>query len=296
MATPSPWLGERRGALVDWVTQRWVQLTGRRVMLGDQSWLAGPTGSTLRIGPDYFETLGQELGLEVEDAARSEGLMDAFEALRGPGFDPDAVQAQVRHFYEATSAFELDVWSEWSGVFRPFGRLLARLFSRRLEQLNVPLTSLATSRGMASRVVCLRDPATGARRFTGWVRTNRATDETVYVGSYSIAQIPGHPAPCVKVVFPLPNGSATVVMRPSVEPEGSLRLESAGSAFGDPGFYFLVKDPRHEGSLWVRQLRTFRETIRVYVDRGELRTDHVFTLWRRPFLRLHYRMRERTAP
>ena len=47
-----------------------------------------------------------------------------------------------------TAAYELDSWAEWCGAFRPFGRLLALLFSRRLQQLNVPLTGLDTSRGV----------------------------------------------------------------------------------------------------------------------------------------------------
>ena len=34
------WLDERRGYLSDWVTQRWVQLMGRRVDLdGAERWL-----------------------------------------------------------------------------------------------------------------------------------------------------------------------------------------------------------------------------------------------------------------
>jgi hypothetical protein len=41
----------------------------------------------------------------------------------------------------------IDCWSEWSSIFRPFGRLLAIVFSRRLQQLNVPLTGLDTSLG-----------------------------------------------------------------------------------------------------------------------------------------------------
>ena len=79
-----------------------------------------------------------------------------------------------------------------------------------------------------------------------------------------------------------------------MEADGSLRLESSGSGFGDPGFYFLVQGSGSK--VWARYLRTFREVIRVYVESGELRTDHTFTLWRRPFLRLHYRLQLRAAP
>jgi hypothetical protein len=49
-----------------------------------------------------------------------------------------SVALAVKQFYEQTSEYELDAWSEWCGLFRPFGRTLAVLFSRRLQQLNVP--------------------------------------------------------------------------------------------------------------------------------------------------------------
>jgi hypothetical protein len=285
-----PWLGESRGYFVDWVTQLWVRITGSPIDLAGESWLAGPSGNTREIGSDFFQILAEREGLRIRPTGASTGLMESFKALAGPGFDPAAVHPLVRSFYEETAGFSLDVWSEWCGFFQPFGRLLAIFFSRRLKQMNVPLEPLSTSRGMSSAVLQLEDPKTGKHLWTGWVRENRGSGMTVYVGAYSVVTIPGHRAPCVKVVFPLPNGNATVLMRPSIDPDGSLVLESSGHAFGDPGFYFLVRD---EGSLArVRFLRTFRERIRVYVDPpDELRTDHTFTLWGARFLRLHYRLR-----
>jgi hypothetical protein len=285
----TPWLGSARGYLSDWVTQRWVELTGRRVSLEAEPWLEGPIGDTQRIGPDFFEELGQRSGLVLRPSAEARGLMQSFTALAGDGFDPLSVHPGVRDFYEDTARYRLDVWSEWSGVFRPFGRLLAPVFSRRLEQLNVPLAPLATRYGMASTVLQLVDPRSGAVVLTGWVRRNPATGETVYVGSYSVVHVPGHAAPCIKVVFPLPNGNATVILRPSVEPGGGLLLSSSGERFGDPGFYFVVS--AGAGHAWVRHIRTFRESIHVYVDaQQELRTDHVFMLWGVVFLKLHYRL------
>lgn len=289
-----PWLGSTRGYLSDWVTQRWVEVTGRRVSMEAEPWLEGPIGDTRRIGPNFFEDLGRRSGLVLRSGPDAHGLMDSFAALAGDGFDPLSVHPRIRDFYEDTTRYRLDVWSEWSGVFRPFGRLLARIFSRRLEQLNLPLAPLATRHGMASSVVQLIDPRVGALVLTGWVRRNPATQETVYVGSYSVVRVPGHPAPCIKVVFPLPNGNATVVLRPSVEPGGALLLSSRGERFGDPGFYFVVgAGARH---AWVRHIRTFRESIHLYVDaQQELRTDHVFTLWGVAFLKLHYKLSKPAA-
>ena len=52
------WLGQKRGYLSDWLTQRWVQLTGRRVSLADVPWLAGPVGGTREIGIEFFSLDG----------------------------------------------------------------------------------------------------------------------------------------------------------------------------------------------------------------------------------------------
>ena len=283
----NPWLGDRRGYLTDWTTQLWVRATGSRVDLGQEPWLAGPTGETREIGSDFFGNFASRQGLKVRTEA-SAGLMETFSALSGPDFESSSVHPKVREFYEHTSQYGLEVWSEWCGAFRPFGRVLAMIFSRRLQQLNMPLTPLASSRGVSSSVVQLETEA-GESRYTGWVRSNRYSGEIMYVGAYSVARVPGYESPCVKVAFPLPNGNATVFMKPKAEPDGSLVLESVGKRFGDPGFYFLVRAGGTD--MWVKFLRTFRERIRIYVEpSGDLRTDHLFTIWRRPFLRLHYHL------
>ena len=79
------------------------------------------------------------------------GLVPDFEILRSGAFDPGAISPAVIDFYTQTSEYDLDAWSQWCGAFRPFGWMLAVLFSRRLQQLNVPLSNLDTSRGMTSK-------------------------------------------------------------------------------------------------------------------------------------------------
>jgi hypothetical protein len=78
------WLGERRGDLVDWVTQRWVQITGRRVALADAPWLAGPSGSVRGIGADFFTRWGESQGMRVLPSGIDDGLVDGLAVLTGP--------------------------------------------------------------------------------------------------------------------------------------------------------------------------------------------------------------------
>src|SRR5204862_2050290 len=147
-------------------------------------------------------------------------------------------------FYQATSTYALDAWSEWCGLFRPFGVLLAMIFSRRLQQLNLPLSSLDTSRGITSEILQLRDPASGEVRCTAWLRELLSTGNVLYAGVYTTCQLPGFEGLCIKVVFPLPNGNAMVIMRPEAHSDGSFSVISHGDRFGEPGFYFTVHSSR----------------------------------------------------
>lgn len=67
-------------------------------------------------------------------------------------------------------------------------------------------------------------------------------------------------------MFPLPGGSATVILRPENRPDGSFVLVSEGDRFGDAGYY--------------REHRTG--------------TDHAFRFMGLRFLDLHYEITPRT--
>jgi len=280
------WLGDKRGYFSDWLTQQWVRATGRTVNLIDETWLDGPLGNTRLIGKDVFAKYAEDHDLEVvQDGVR--GLIPDFQELRID--DTGVVASTVRRFYERTSEYELDAWSEWCGLFRPLGWALAILFSRRLQQLNVPLSPLDSSKGITSSVLQLRDPGSGHVVQTAWVRELLATGNVLYAGCYSICRVPGYPNPCVKVVFPLPNGNAIVMMKPETHADGSLSVTSAGETFGDPGFYFVVQG--EDGVARARYVRSLKETIHVYPSESDIvRADHILWLWGIQFLRLHYRM------
>lgn len=291
---PSPWLGPTRGYLSDWVTQQWVRLTGQRVELTENHWLDGPIGSADKIGENYFPEIAATYGLDIRIDRKRSGLFESLDLLNSHSFHSDDIQGEVREFYERTSDYELDVWAEWSGFFRPFGRLLAYIFSRRLQQLNLPLSSLETSRGMSSRIIELVEPSSGMVKLVGWLRTLIGTGNVLYAGSYSVCKVPGFDGNCVKIVFPLPNGNATVIMRPEKQSDGTMKIVSSGQRFGDPGFYLLVRNAN--GTVTARYVRGMRETIHVYAaEGGSARADHILTLFNVVFLRLHYRMTKKRS-
>jgi hypothetical protein len=282
-------MGEKAGYLSDWVTQLWVRVTGRRIRISANPWLDGPVGQTRMIGKDFFSNYARQHQLDLIEMG-SRGLIDNFDKLAGHANDPKIVARPVRDFYQQTSDYELDAWAEWHGMFKPFGKALAVIFSKRLQQLNIPLSALDSSRGMSSRVMQMRDPANGQLLQTAWVRELHATRNVLYAGSYSICSVPGYPSPCVKVVFPLPNGNAIVLMRPESHSDGSFSLHSEGRQFGHPGFYFVVHGSN--GIAWARYVKAMTERITVYAaEQSSARADHVLWFYGKEFLRLHYRMR-----
>jgi len=113
---------------------------------------------------------------------------------------------------------------------------------------------------MTSSVLNLVDPTTGKIRYTAWVRQLRRSNNVLYAGSYSLCTLPGVSGACVKVVFPLPNGHATVIMYPQSSSDGSFSVTSSGFSFGEPGFYFTVSTDK---GLWAKYVRAMRESIKV---------------------------------
>jgi len=279
------WIGERRGHAVDWVTQRWVQITGRRVELAQAPWLSGPCGSVHGIGADFFERWGEHNGLTLLPPQPDDGLIDGLTALGGPRFDPATVHPSINDFYAHTAAFDLRIESRWAGPFRAVGWLIARIFARRLAQLNMPLSNRELEGGVQSRIVRLAD-ADGIVRHTAWVRTSTDTGLPVFVGQYGTVTIPGHDGPCIKVVFPLPNGNAIIVLRPRADPNDGLSLVSDGRRFGDPGFYFTVQ--AEDGRVWARYVRTMKEQLSLRPNDDGIRARHRFGVFGLPFLELGY--------
>jgi len=256
---------------------------GRRMDRTRIPWLDGPTGPP-RIGAGFHRSIAAATGLAVRTGSDL-GLLPACALLDGDAFDSGRLHPSVRDFYEHTGRYHLDVWSEWSPLFWPFGWALITFVSRRMEQLNFPMYPLETAHGMTSEVEQLVD-GSGRVVFTSWLRRNLASGLVIYSGLYSTASPPGH-GPCVKTVFPVVRGNATVLLRPEAQADGSLKLISSGRGFGDPGFYRVTE--AGSGRLRVWYVRALTEVFHVYPDAdGSVRTDHFLRWWGLPVLHLHY--------
>ena len=272
----------------DWVSQGWCIATGRRIDPGEIPWLMGPFGNVDVIEDRYVAGIAQAEGLTLVKNRPGSGIINSMDALALPHEARARLLPEVSDFYEHTSDYEFEVWTQWCQFYRPFAGLLTRLYCKRLQQLNLPLSPLDTSRGIQSQIYQLVDPATLEVRHTVWYRHLKSTQEVIYSGVYGHCLIPDGRT-CLKVVFPLPRGNATVVMSIEVGDDGSLSLVSRGKSFGDPGFYFLLSDAK--GRHYARYLPSLHETIKVFKDdEGVLRADHVLNLCQSKALHLHYRI------
>lgn len=272
---------------LDRLTRAFWRRTGRPVDLaGNESWLAGPVHDGNTVGDGWLQAAADAVGGTVRERDTGAGLLADMSQLDGPGFSAAALRPQVRDFYEHTSQWQMDVWTQWNALFLPAGELVSRCFGRRVQQLALPTRPLDVASGMDSRVATIVD-AGGAQRAAGWIRTLRSTGEVVYSGCYSTRTLPGSARPSVHVVFPLEAGNVQVFLHPRVLPGGDLELSSPVGAFGEDGAYVVVE---HAGRAHAARVPV-HETFRVHLDRdGVLRTDHVLRLWSATAVRLHYKL------
>lgn len=264
-----------------------VRVTGRRIRRSDAPWLHCYLGKPGLIGTAVYQRIAQEEHLQLRNSPRA-GLIPDFGVLRGPSFDPEGVHPRIRHFYEHAAEYQMEVWSEVYFVGRFFLWVLVEFLSRKMDQLNFPISSLEVAKGMASEVIQLIDPVSGKLLYAGWLRRLKSSGRVIYAGVYSAVRVGDEENPCVKVTFPC-RGSANVYLRPVAHSDGSFGLDSSGSAFGRSGFYRVVESgPDH----WrVRNFRSLHELFHVYVDEESiLRVDHKISFVGLTILRLHYKL------
>lgn len=273
-----------RQDLRDWATQYWNILLGRRVDAKADAWLVGPIGAVGEDAAGFVERVARDRGLRIERGRPGAGLV---ESLEDWGV---AVRPAIAEFYRHTADYRFSVRTSWRPVFGPLGYLVAHLFSRRVQQLNVPRDGAVEFDTEIIKLV--RED--GEPEFTIWHRSLRETGEVVFCGIYASCRIPSGGF-CVKAIFPLPQGNATVLFRPEVDARGNLRLVGSGRKDGDPGFYFLVEDGR--GCLWKHHLPSLQQTLYVAErEDGSLEAEHVLGLWSLDVFRMTYAIAKKDMP
>src|SRR6516162_1953965 len=268
-----------------------VSLLAEQVRAEDLPFVVPIESRSRYVGTGYVRELAGVLGGRYIADAPDVGIVASVDELAGPELDPSGIDPRVREFYEHTTWFTLDIVPQWRLWVRPGYLLYRTVVARPLGQANVPMNQRETWRGIRSRIDTISLDDTGDVAVRGWIRSFADTDEPIYVGIYTTYRHDGRGY--VSVGFPLPQASFTATLQPRARPGGGLILTSR-SDLDQPGHYLGHIDP-DTGKLTVLAVHGFAERLDVYVHDGELRAEHAFSVFGRPFLVLHYRIHRKPA-
>lgn len=274
----------------DWFTQQWVILCGQKISIEDEKWLLGPFGNLNGIGEDFIHQLAEKEHLIIIRNQENQGLIPNFKYLDIPEIQLQLLSNKVIDFYENTSNYELNFSIKWNPYFKPFGILVHKLFSKRINQLNLPIQDSLDKETLSSEIIQLFDSESNELKYTIWLRKTADTNTVVYSGIYGTCKLPNGKT-CVKAIFPLPKGNATVILNPIVNKNGELNLESSGTKFGNAGFYFLLEDSKSQN--WAQFIKSFRDCLTIGENETKIEATQSLSLWNLKVLELKYQINKK---
>ena len=235
------------------------------------------------VGVDYLKRYADRVGATFTHSPPDIGIVESFDLLACPTFDPTRAHELVREFYEHTSRFSLAIQPHWKPWMRLPYLIYRETVAKPLGQANAPFHLEEVERGVMSWIDTIDVDQDGVPDFRAWVRAYEQDSEPLYVGIYTVIRHGG--AAYVSVGFPLPSGSFTATLLPTHLGGDGLRLSSRQGEF--PGHYLSIVDSE-SGEISVAKLASFDEEIEVYVEDGVLLTDHRFFIGGVEFMSLHY--------
>ena len=269
-------LAYRRQKFQDWFTQQWVILWGRKINPAEYLWLIGPFGELNGIGENFIYQLAQKENLTIIRNSSSKGLLNSITNLHLTEKEINRLSGKVIDFYEKTADYKLQLNVKWNPLFKVFAYLVNRLFSQRINQLNIPIENIQESEKLTSEIIELISNENSEVKYIIWLRKLQSTGKVIYSGIYTTCTLPSQTA-CIKAIFPLPKGNATVILKPTVSYKNELILESSGAKFGDAGFYFLLNDSK--GNYWSQYIKSFTDNLVVSEEQGNLKPRQTLKLW-----------------
>jgi hypothetical protein len=271
--------------LQDWFTQQWIIMWGRKINATKDAWLLGPFGEIGGIGEKFITELADKENLMVSRNGHAVGLFDSIHSLNLTEAQLRTLSEKVIDFYEHTADYNLTFKVKWNPLFKFLGKMVNRLFSQRINQLNIPTEQIGKQEQLTSEIIQLIDKKSQEVKYTLWLRKIASTGLIVYSGIYGTCTLPSG-ITCVKAIFPLPKGNATVILQPKVGNNQELILQSAGKKFGDPGFYFLLNDAKNNN--WSLFHSSFTDELVVSEMDQELQAKQTMKLWNVPVVTFEY--------
>jgi len=282
-------IAKKNQSIQDWITQQWVIVFGKKIDKTNHRWLLGPFGGTNGIGQKFIRQLAEKEHLVIDNQKMDKGLIESIDQLNLSKNDLSTLSQEVIDFYENTSNYDLLLKAKWNPIFKVLGSLVKMIFSNRIEQLNVPIQNLEDGSGLTNEIIKLFDSNTNEVKRTIWLRAFKSTGEVVYSGVYETCTIPSGKT-CIKAIFPLPNGNASVILTPKIGKKGELILDSSGKEIGDSGFYFLLRDSK--GQLWTKFIKSFKDKLVVSSKNDRITATQTLILWNLRVLKFEYEIKK----
>ena len=266
-----------------------LQFSGEHVPVTEARYVVPFEAHTKYIGSEYMENLARESDGSFQRNKPDIGIVETFDSLRGPAFDPAEVDPLIREFYEHTTRFKLSIEPKWNPFVRPFFWFFKSFIAQKIGQANLPFNTKEAHRGMVSYIDTIDYVGEAEddhiETLRGWIRAYEDSGEAIYVGIYTVVRHDG--AGYVSVGFPLPEANFTATLKPFNNRGDGLLLKTHDTGSKFTGHYLTDIDDE-DGSLTILKLPTMGEEIDVYVQAGQLRTDHRFYLGQNRFLTLIY--------
>jgi hypothetical protein len=269
-------------AAVLWRGRDQIRIVGEQVSADQERFVVPFSEATKYVGVDYLERYAGEVGAAFAHSPPDIGIVADFDELSSATFDPEVVDPLIREFYEHTSRFKLAITPQWKRWMRLPYRLFRATVARPIGQANAPFDQEDVQEGVVSWIDTVDIDGDGAVDFRAWVRAYENGDP-LYIGIYTIQRIDD--VAYVSVGFPLPSGNFTATLLPTNNRDTGMLLRSdTDSPFS--GHYISAMED--DGVLTTLQLASFGEEIDVYVQHGDLKTEHRFSLGGAVFMTLHY--------
>lgn len=263
----------------DRITQYWVRRTGRTITMATTPWLMGPMGKN-----QQWKVATTHLSALPANPEMATGLIPNFYDLETTSGELEQVHPLIKDFYEQTEHYSLKIQAQWNWLFKPIGWIIQSLFSKRLEQLHLPLQNKQLQMPLGSELTQVEDQQ-HLHQYTIWHRFLEHNKQTIFSGLYGHCQLPSG-TKVVKVVFPLPTGNATIFLQPKAKVDGSFELHSKGKKFGQDGFYFTLSK---QGKYYARFVSSMHEKLSMKaISDVQLQAAHNFYFYGIRFLTMHY--------
>ena len=270
---------------ISFIFQCIVRIFGKRLNISDVPWLDGMQGNTV-LSEHFYKDFAYKNNINCVRPKNAYGLVDDFNSLNSCNFDTTKVQQQIIDFYEKTSNYQFDIWMQWKGVFQYLSKIVIRLVSRQINQLNMPLNNMEISKGMTSDIIKMYD-TNNHYLYACWLRKIMPANKIIYQGFYGTTKIPNNENVFIKTIFPLPKGWVCVLLKPIVHEDGSLELVSKGRHFGDAGYYRIHQlNEKEIKAVYV----PIQESLHLYQAENCIRCEHNFYVLNQTLLHLHFKI------